>query len=260
MKILITGAGSGIGKDTAFALAQRGHKVIATTETESQASSLMAEVSQAGFSLAVYKLDITNASDRETIRAHNIDILINNAGIGETGPLAEIPLDRIRNNFETNVFSTIALTQVALHDLITKGKGKVIVVSSLAGRLPFPFISTYSMTKHALSGGIAALRREVNAVAPNVHVSLIEPGAYATGFNQRMFEKKYEWINEQSLFYGLLLKLRRDDASFIRREVKNTRSIVAKIVQAVEARKPRLRYTAPAYQAIGVALLRAFGL
>ena len=236
--ILITGAGSGIGKDSAFALARRGHAVIATTETQAQADALAEEASKEDLSFIAYKLDITNEQDRTLILQHDLDVLINNAGIGETGPLAEVPMERIRKNFETNVFSTIAMAQLALTPMIKKGHGTVIVVSSLAGRLPFPFFNPYSMTKFALSGGVAAMRREVHAIAPNVHLSLIEPGAYATGFNQRMFETKYKWMNEESSFFNYIPMLRKNEKQFARMEQKNTQSIVGTVLAGCRGKFP----------------------
>ncbi len=98
--ILITGAGSGIGKDTAFTLAKRGHNVIATTETEEQSAALQKEAALNKTNITVFKLDITNAADRLKIEEHNLDVLISNAGIAESGSLAEIDMQRVRHNFE----------------------------------------------------------------------------------------------------------------------------------------------------------------
>lgn len=86
--ILITGAGSGIGLDTAWALAARGHRVIATTFDEAQAASLRSQAVSRGVALQVFKLDITSAADRQQILTLDVDVLINNAGIGESGSLA----------------------------------------------------------------------------------------------------------------------------------------------------------------------------
>jgi short-subunit dehydrogenase len=83
--ILITGAGTGIGKDAAFALALRGHRVLATTQTEAQVNALKAEASNRNVVLEIFKLDITLEADRESISAYPIDVLINNAGLGESG-------------------------------------------------------------------------------------------------------------------------------------------------------------------------------
>ncbi|MES2623570.1 MAG: SDR family NAD(P)-dependent oxidoreductase [Patescibacteria group bacterium] len=257
--ILITGAGSGIGKDTALTLSRRGHTVIATTETQHQAIELELFAKGEHLPLVARALDITIESDRQSIAVENIDVLINAAAIGESGPLSEIPLDRLRKNFETNVFSTIAISQIALKKMIEKNAGTVLVISSIAGRIPSEFMTPYSMTKFALSGGIASMRKEVHRVASHVHVSLIEPGAYRTGFNQKMFATKYEWLKEGSAYFNMVTKLKREDYRFGLIEMRSTASIVGKIVSAAEARKPRLRYTAPWYQAVLVQVLRIFG-
>ena len=104
--VLITGAGSGFGKGASLALAERGHHVISTTETEDQAAELRAEAPQ----LTVEKLDITSA-DVTKAKGWDIDVLINNAGVGQTGPMADVPIDRVRRLFEVNVFGTLAMTQ-----------------------------------------------------------------------------------------------------------------------------------------------------
>jgi short-subunit dehydrogenase len=257
--ILITGAGSGIGKDSAIALARRGHQVIATTETVAQSEALAEYIKNNALSMEIRVLDITKPTDQNIVGEYDLDVVINVAGIGESGSLAEVPLERVRQNFETNVFGTLAIVQAALKKMMQKKNGTVIVVSSVAGRLPIAFMSPYSMTKFALSGGMAALREEVHQIAPDVHISLIEPGAYGTGFNQRVFATKYSWMNEQSYFYTQIEQLKKADARFGLIEEHSTKSIVAKIVTAAEAKKPRLRYVAPLYQSLFVRIMRMLG-
>ena len=144
--ILITGAGTGIGKDTAFALAQRGHRVLATTQTEAQALTLKQAARAQGLHLEAFKLDITLAGDRELLSQHRVDVLINNAALGESGSLAEVDMARVRQLFEVNLFATLELTQVALRQMIERGSGSVLFISSIAGRVPLPFLMPYSMT------------------------------------------------------------------------------------------------------------------
>jgi short-subunit dehydrogenase len=169
--ILITGAGTGIGRDAAFALAERGHAVLATTFSESQADALRAECVQRGQAMEVFKLDITDAADRNLLLGRPIDVLINNAGLGESGSLAEVDVNRIRKVFEVNVFATLELTQVALKGMIARQSGTVLFISSIAGRLPMPFLMPYSMTKFALSAAAAGLRSEMDQLGKNVPLS-----------------------------------------------------------------------------------------
>jgi len=259
--ILITGAGSGIGRDSAFALAARGHRVLATTLDEEQAVALRADCAGRGLKLEVFQLDITSAHDRGKILPLELDVLINNAAIGESGSLAEVDVDRIRRAFEVNVFATLELTQLALRGMIARRRGTVLLVSSIAGRMPMPFLMPYSMTKFALSAAGAGLRAELDQLGANVHVALIEPGAIHTGFNQAMTARKYEWMNKQSYFHAQARQMQAKEARvFGLLEARDTRSIVAQIVRASEARRPKLRYVAPWAQGVLVRLARIFGV
>lgn len=259
--ILITGAGSGIGRDAAFALAARGHRVFATTFSQAQAQSLQAQALTARLSLEVFKLDITDAADRQRVLPLTLDVLINNAGVGESGSLAEVDVDRIRQVFEVNLFATLELTQLALRGMIERRCGTVLFVSSIAGRVPMPFLMPYSMSKFALSAAGAGLRAELGELRCNVHVALIEPGAIHTGFNQAMTQRKYTWMAERSYFGAHVERMKAKEARvFGLLEVKDTRSIVAQIVKAAEAKRPRLRYVAPWVQGFGVRLARMFGV
>lgn len=188
--VMITGAGSGFGKGTALALASRGHNVIATTETDAQAAALQAEAPQ----LQVEKLDVTSAADVARAADWDVDVLINNAGAGQTGPMADIPLDRVRRLFEVNVFGTIAVTQAVLPQMAKRGSGRVIIMSSIAGVMSAPTFGPYAMTKHALEAMGKAMRGEL---APSgIDVTLINPGPYNTGFNDRMADSMWEWFGK----------------------------------------------------------------
>ncbi len=259
--ILITGAGTGIGRDAAFALAARGHRVLATTFSQDQADALRAECRTRGQALEVFKLDITDAADRERVLELELDVLLNNAGIGESGSLAEVDVDRIRKVFEVNLFATLELTQLALRGMIARRRGSVLFVSSIAGRIPMPFLMPYSMTKFALSAAGAGLRAELDQLRCNVQVALIEPGAIHTGFNQAMTARKYAWMGAQSYFSAQSAAMQaKEKRTFDFLEARDTRSIVAQIVKAAEARRPKLRYVAPWAQGAMVRLARIFGV
>ncbi len=258
--ILITGAATGIGKDTALALARRGHHVIATTETEEQSIILQEEMKARNIELEIFKLDITREEDRKKIEAYNLDVLINNAGMGESGSLADIDINLVRRNFEVNVFSPFEISQLALKKMLNKNQGTILFISSLAGRITLPFLAPYCMTKFALSSGAETLRNEIHRVRKNVHISIIEPGGYHTGFNQKNLSKKYVWMNENSVFYPIIDQIKtEEEKQFKLTEDKTTKSIIHKIVKAAEAQKPKLRYSAPWWQALGIRLLRMAG-
>jgi len=257
--VLITGAGTGIGKDTAKELLTRGHRVFATTHLESEATSLKEELGQ---SAQVFKLDITCAEDRAKIEDLDIDVLINNAGQGQSGSLAEIDMDRVRQVFNVNLFSSLELTQIAIQNMLKRNGGTVIFISSIAGRVPAPFMMPYSMTKFALSAAAAGLREEMKLLEKCVHVSVVEPGPYHTGFNQMLSDSRFEWMNEKSLFSKTQIESMKTETDKQLRllESKSTSSIVKKIIAATEAKKPKLRYVGPLHIAILVRILRIFGV
>lgn len=190
--ILITGAGSGLGKLAALALVARGHRVIATTETDEQADALRVEAP----GLTVERLDVTT-SDVDKARQWQIDVLVDNAGVGETGPLADVPLTRVRRLFEINVFGTLAVTQAVLEGMVARGHGRIIIMSSIAGVVPAPSFGPYSMTKFALEAMGRTLRSELAPLG--VDVTLVNPGPYQTGFNDQMVHTMWEWFDDQSL-------------------------------------------------------------
>lgn len=259
--ILITGAGTGIGKDTAFALAQRGHQVLATTQTDAQALALQEAARAQGLKLAAFKLDITSEADRALLTQHRIDVLINNAALGESGSLAEVDMQRVRHLFEVNLFATLELTQVALRQMIERQSGTVLFISSIAGRVPVPFLMPYSMSKFALSAAAAGLRAEMDQLKKNVHIAVIEPGAIHTGFNQAMTDSKYAWMGSSSYFAHQAEKMKKQErATFKFLEARSTRGIVKQIVKASEAIRPKLRYVSPWIQGFGVRMARIFGV
>lgn len=178
--VLITGAGSGFGRGAAIELAARGHRVIATTETAEQASELAAAHPE----LTTMKLDVTDDADVAGAADLGVEVLINNAGLGVLGPMATVPMDRVRASFDVNVFGMVALSQAVIPGMRERGWGRIINVSSIAGVLASPLGSPYCMTKHAVEAFTKSLRGEL---APHgIDVTKVNPGPYATGFNDRM--------------------------------------------------------------------------
>ncbi|MGI9594885.1 MAG: SDR family oxidoreductase [Acidimicrobiales bacterium] len=192
-RILITGAASGFGKGAALELARRGHTVTAGVQIAPQATELMAAATDAGADLNVIILDITDENDRRAAFTNEIDVLINNAGIMEAGPVAEIPMDRVRRNFETNVFGTLAMIQGFAPQMVAQGSGKIINVTSMGGLITVPFVSIYTSTKHALEGITEGLKAEL--AGTGVEVCTVNPGVYGTGFNDRGAETMFRWFD-----------------------------------------------------------------
>lgn len=225
---MITGAGSGFGKDASIALAARGHHVIATTESDEQAAALNAEAPQ----LTVERVDITNADDVAKTAAWDIDVLINNAGAGQTGPMADVPLERVQRLFDVNVFGTLRVTQQVLKGMIARGSGRVIIVSSVAGVLSAPSFGPYAMTKHALEAMGKAMRAELAPLG--VDVTLLNPGPYNTGFNDRMADSMWDWFGDTSL-NAPVAEVFRMVGGFITGNQLDPMEVVQRMVELTEA-------------------------
>lgn len=190
--VLITGAGSGFGRGAALELARRGHEVIAAVLTDEQA----AELARAEPKLTVVKLDVTKPQDVAKVDQWDLDVFIANAAIGQTGPLSLIPLERLRAVFEVNVFATVAITQRVALKMRKKRAGRIIVVSSIGGVRAGVGSGPYTMTKHAIQAFGTALRAELKMFG--VDVCTINPGPYATGFNDRMAKNPGDWFDRRT--------------------------------------------------------------
>lgn len=198
--ILITGAGSGLGKGTALGLAAKGHKVIAGVHKWEQKSRLLEDIKKAGLedNIEIIKLNILDLMDCQKAWEYDIDILVNNAGIGHSGPVSEMPVELIREVMETNVFSNLQFAQPFIKKMVEKGSGKLVFVSSIAGLTTTPYLGAYNASKHALEAIIQSLRDELTPMG--LSVASINPGPYDTGFNDRMYDSYVQWFNEDYHF------------------------------------------------------------
>jgi NAD(P)-dependent dehydrogenase (short-subunit alcohol dehydrogenase family) len=143
--VLVTGASSGIGAATARRLAREGAHVVAAARRGERLEALCREIEGTGGRALAVEADVTSGPDRErlvrrTLEAFGgIDALVNNAGYGQRGPVELVPLEEIRRNFETNVFALVALTQLVIPELRSRGGGRIVNLSSVAGRVALPF-------------------------------------------------------------------------------------------------------------------------
>ena len=246
MKILITGATSGIGYLTALTLSERNHEVYLTCHTEKEVKNVKDKVKDFK-NINVMKLDITKEEDRLKVLNLDIDCLINNAAIGVGGSIIEADMQKVRENYEVNVFSTFRLIQLVLRQMVEKDKGRIINMSSLAGIFSFPFMGIYSSTKASISSLTKSLQKELFFLGTNVKVTLIEPGLYHTGFNNLFLDNKYD---NGKYFEDIKKELYNVEHFLLKiSEKKELDSIVIKIVRAVEDKKPKKVYRAPFVQA-----------
>jgi len=198
--ILVTGAGSGFGEGAVIGLAKKGHNVIAGVQISPQVTQLRAKAAQLALkNLRVEKLDLLDPYDVANAQSWDIDVLFNNAGIGECGPLSEIPIELVRRNFEVNVFAPLVLTQGFIKRWIREKKpAKIVFTSSMGGLFTPPGFGSYVSTKHALEAVAESLRQEL---APfGIKVQTINPGAYLTGYNETMADTAFRWLDDAKNF------------------------------------------------------------
>ncbi|TVT27764.1 SDR family oxidoreductase [Salinicoccus cyprini] len=191
--IMITGAGSGLGKGTAIGLAKEGHKVIASVENLPQKTGLMEAAEAAGVDIEIFKMDITNTKDRERMKHYDYDIFVADAAVNEGGPIWEVPMSALRELFEVNVFSTLETARIAAEHFVEKRQGKIVFMSSMAGSMAAAYKGLYASSKHALEAIAKSMRQELEEF--NVQVATINPGPFETGFNKRAVEEKWEWFD-----------------------------------------------------------------
>lgn len=192
--ILITGAGTGFGREVALRLARDGHDVIAAVEIQPQIFELEQAAKRDGATLRVEKLDVTDQGDRQKAATWDVDVLLNNAGISEGGAIADIPAENLRRQYEVNIIGPVLLTQEIVRPMVKKGKGRIVFMSSVAGLTTDPFAGPYASSKHAVEAIADALRQEVAEFG--IEVATINPGPFLTGFNDRMFETWKTWRDD----------------------------------------------------------------
>jgi short-subunit dehydrogenase len=195
-KVLITGAGSGFGHEVAMRLAEKGFDVIASVEIYAQVQTLKRQAAERGVSLQVEKLDVTNDGDRRKALAWDVEILVNNAGVGEGGSTLDIPAVNIRHQFEVNVTGPLLLTQGIAKQMVKRGAGRIVWVSSREGLNVNPFTGIYSASKHAVEAIAETMAYELEEFG--IEVATINPGPFLTGFNDRMFQTWESWEDDPS--------------------------------------------------------------
>ncbi|KWH24802.1 short-chain dehydrogenase [Burkholderia cepacia] len=195
-KILITGASSGFGRGAAIELARLGHHVVATAETWPQVRSLRADAAEAGVVLEVIKLNLLDAIDIAHAGSFDPDVLVLNAGVMEGGSIVDIPMQRVRESFEINVFGHLQLVQAIVPKMVARRSGKVVWTSSMGGILVVPFVGAYCATKHAIEAIAGSMKAELEPFG--VKVATVNPGVFGTGFNDTGAESYVQWYDADS--------------------------------------------------------------
>lgn len=179
--IIVTGASSGIGRDAAVRLARRGARVWAVARNVDRLGALASECQ----GITPFAADVSVDGDRAALveAAGDIDVLVNNAGLGWSGVVADMSAAEVRKLFEINVIGLIDLTQRVLPGMLARRHGHITNIGSVAGWIAAPPLSVYSATKFAVAGFSEGLRREV--LGKGVTVGLVAPGPIATEFYPR---------------------------------------------------------------------------
>ncbi len=246
--VLITGASSGIGEATARLLAQNGARVVITARRQKRLDTLAHELDRTGVNVLAVAGDITVDADRRRwvgaalAKFGRIDALINNAGYGTRGPVEIVPVDAVRRNFETNVFSLLALTQLVLPQMRARGDGCIVNIGSVAGRIARPLSSIYDSTKHALEALTDGLRGELKPFG--VRVTLIRPGYIVTEFVEAANAASDAYM-ENAGPYAPFMSGFRLGYDKLRRVAGHPNDIARLVEIALTSDNPAPRYSAP---------------
>lgn len=229
MRALVTGCSTGIGRATAVELTRRGIDVVATARDVGSLADL--DVA-AALTLDVADEDSVHQAAAE---AGDVDVLVSNAAFGVIGPVETVPLDGVRDMYETNVFGTLRMIQAFVPPMRARGRGHVVLVSSIAGRMSVtPLNGLYASTKHALEALGEALWVELRHFG--VGVSLIEPGYVATSWSGNE-----QWMGVDGPYEELYRQIRADDLDGQARATPPA-EVGAVIADAVEEGGVRLRW------------------
>ena len=187
MLALITGASSGIGRDMARILANKGYDLALVARNQEGLDKIKAELEKenANIKISTYSVDLAIKENLYRLYedVKDVDILINNAGFGTFGRFTDTDLEKEVNMINTNVTAVHVLTKLYLKDMVAKNSGHVLNVASIAGFMPGPLMATYYATKNYVVSLSRAINRELKKEKSNVKISILCPGPVDTNFN-----------------------------------------------------------------------------
>ena len=185
MKALITGASSGIGKDMARILAQKGYELTLVARDEKKLEETKKELEKIT-KTEIISMDLSSEENCKELhkQVKDIDILINNAGFGDCGNFTKTNLQKEIKMIETNIIAYHILTKLYLIDMKAKNQGKILNVASIAGFMPGPLMATYYASKNYVVKLSEAIREELKKEKSKVQISILCPGSVETNFNK----------------------------------------------------------------------------
>src|ERR1700739_887411 len=246
--VLITGATDGLGKAMALLLAGRDYHVFAAGRSAQKRAELDRFAAQKKLPLETRELHVcADSSVQRAVQAvleksGNIDVLINNAGVAYVGTIEDLRMEDWRRQFETNFFGVVRMTQAVLPHMRERRRGRIVMISSVAGLITAPAQGGYSATKHAIEAMSNALRLELRPFG--IHTILIEPGFIRTGIQQAAqelagpYDEKIR-IGPYAKLYAKFLSGAKEASA----KGKTTPEDCARVVlEAIENPHPRARY------------------
>jgi NAD(P)-dependent dehydrogenase (short-subunit alcohol dehydrogenase family) len=245
---VVTGSSSGIGLAASLALAKNGYVTYATMRNLAKQDSIQSVAEKEHLPVRTVQLDVTdensvkNAIQSILSESGRIDLLVNNAGYGMTGAFEDIGMDEIKSLYETNVFGVIRVTQAVLPIMRKQGSGRIINISSGAGRIGYPGGSAYVSSKFALEGLSESMAFEVEQFG--IKTVLVEPGFIRTNFAENIVTAK-KAQDPNSPYSQMMMQMK--SSSHRRRMIENAPDadlVASVIVEAATAKEPNLRYLA----------------
>ena len=245
---VVTGSSSGIGLATSLALARNGYLTYATMRNLAKRNSIQSIAEKQHLPISTVQLDVTdensvkNAIQSILSESGRIDLLVNNAGYGLTGAFEDIGLNEIKALYETNLFGVIRVTQAVLPIMRKQGSGRIINISSGAGRIGYPGGSAYVSSKFALEGLSESMAYEIEQFG--IKTVWVEPGFVRTNFGENIvIAKKAQDPN--SPYSQIMMQMK--SSSYRRRMIENASDaelVASVVVEAATAKEPNLRYLA----------------
>ncbi len=231
--VLVTGASSGIGKAIALYLQKEQYTVYGTSRNPQRVTDAAIQL----IPMDVHSQESINKAVQYVVNQESrIDVLINNAGVGITGPMEETPIDAIKNAMDTNFYGPLRVLQAVLPHMRAQKSGRVINITSIAGYMGLPYRGIYSATKSALEIATEAYRMECAHL--NIHFSNVAPGDFATNIASGRFHAPVKNGSDYEAGYAHTLQLMNDHVSNGGDPVE-----VAKIVAAILTKKsPGIHY------------------
>lgn len=242
--VLITGCSSGMGLATSIYLAGKGYKVYATMRNLEKKTELLSEAEKANVSVEILQLDVTddasvkNAVKKIIDKEEAIDVLVNNAGYGSGGFLEDYSMDEIKDQFETNFFGLIRVTQAVLPSMRKQKSGMIVNISSIGGLISMPVLSIYNASKFAVEALTESLRVEL---APfGIKATAIEPGNMRTNFKKTV--KAAQRSQMPSSPYYKKMKYFEKNIDKITQDVDDPILVAKAIYSAISSTNPRRGY------------------